>query len=100
MDSQEWKIGSEVSVSYPASPPVALNNDGDFLMLMMDSSVDRIFDLREFIDTINFMQSHGFIEQVGDNQWQSTKKGEKLIKELKKGLRPSSEIKINRQNIR
>ncbi len=99
MNSQEWQI-SQPGTTYPGSLPAALNNDGDFLMLILDSSVDRIFDLREFVDTMNFMESHGFIKQIGDSQWQATEKGEKLIRELKKGLRLASEIKIKRQNIK
>ncbi|HPZ08023.1 MAG TPA: hypothetical protein PL110_07910 [Candidatus Eremiobacteraeota bacterium] len=99
MNSQEWQLGSQTT-TYTGGPPHALNNDGDFLMLMVDSSEDRIFDLQEFIDTINFMEAHGFINKVGNNQWQSTEKGEKLIRELKKGLRLASEIKIKRQNIK
>jgi hypothetical protein len=100
MDSQEWKIVSQTTATHTHTPPAALNNDGDFFMLMMDCSMDRIFDLREFIDTIDFMKAHGFIKQLSDNQWQTTQKGEKLIKELKKGLRLESEMKIKRQSIK
>ena len=95
----QWKLGSQSAPVYTGGPPPALNNDGDFLMLMLDSSEDRIFDLMEFIDTINFMEAHGFIEQVDDQQWIATERGEKLIKELKKGLRLSAEVTIRRQNI-
>ena len=99
MDPQDWKLGSQATPSYTGGPPPALNNDADFLMLMLDSSEDRIFDLMEFIDTISFMEGHDFIEPVGENQWISTAKGEKLIRELKKGLRLAAEVNIRRQNI-
>jgi len=94
MEEEEFLLQSSTDTT--SADVMALNNEADFLMLIMSVSEDGEFDMVRFLDVISFMELKGFIEPVSEHRWVPTQKGWELIKQLKRGIRLAMEVDIRR----